>query len=119
MHCACLSLFLGLPQELRTESGINEGQAGRQAVSTPSTPPGQRKAAKTISVLTGTLATKVSSSKSHAAKTVAAPPSSCTVEKLHLSPRPPYAPQVSLCLPDLSFVSVIYLFYLSSSPLAI
>ncbi|XP_012944892.1 ral GTPase-activating protein subunit beta isoform X2 [Aplysia californica] len=97
---AMVNAFLGLPQEMKMESQVSEvlpNVVGSKVVTTPSTPPGQRKAAKTISVLTGTLATKVSS-KSHAAKNIAVPPSnSSTVEKLLLDTRLPYAPQRPHC----------------------
>ncbi|XP_055878983.1 ral GTPase-activating protein subunit beta-like isoform X3 [Biomphalaria glabrata] len=95
-----VNAFLGLPQELKMETSQSDMQAGllgSKLVTTPSTPPGQRRAAKTISVLTGTLATKVSS-KTHASKNIVQPPvNSTNVEKLILETRLPYAPKRPKC----------------------
>ncbi|XP_059176419.1 ral GTPase-activating protein subunit beta-like isoform X2 [Physella acuta] len=92
---AMVNAFLGLPQEIKMEASLCEMQnsgIGSKVVTTPSTPPGQRKAVKTISALT----TKVTS-KAHA-KSIAAPPvNSINVEKLTLDTRLPYAPKRPKC----------------------
>ncbi|BFZ12491.1 hypothetical protein BsWGS_15530 [Bradybaena similaris] len=97
---AMVNAFLGLPQEIRMEYQTQDAQtgtSGSKMVTTPSTPPGQRRAVKTISVLTGSLATKVSS-KAHAAKNIALPPvNSTNVEKLILDTRLPYASKRPKC----------------------
>ncbi|KAK3769083.1 hypothetical protein RRG08_032074 [Elysia crispata] len=100
---AMVNAFLGLPQDIKTEPTYDlQASFGGKMATTPSTPPGQRKATKTISVLTGTLVPKASSKTSHAPKAPSAPPASSaaapsTAGKLILGTQLPYAANRPKC----------------------
>nr|KAG5690370.1 hypothetical protein BaRGS_001292 [Batillaria attramentaria] len=88
-----VNAFLGLPQDMKDNLMSSAQTTTRPPVATPSTPPGQRKSAKPISVLTSGLSAKVTSRMSQAMKTAAAPlPASQTVGKVSLENRFPFAP---------------------------
>ncbi|XP_076463976.1 ral GTPase-activating protein subunit beta-like isoform X2 [Babylonia areolata] len=95
-----VNAFLGLPQDLKENLMSTAQPASRHPpAATPSTPPGQRKPAKPMSVLTGSLTAKVSSKASQAAKVTAGapPPVNQPVGKLSLESRFPFAPTRPQC----------------------
>ncbi|XP_070179509.1 ral GTPase-activating protein subunit beta-like isoform X2 [Littorina saxatilis] len=92
-----VNAFLGLPQDLKDNLMSSAAPSTRAAVATPSTPPGQRKSAKPMSVLTSSLTSKVSSRSSQALKVAAPAQVNLPVGKISLETRLPFAPTRPQC----------------------
>ncbi|XP_041352672.1 ral GTPase-activating protein subunit beta-like isoform X2 [Gigantopelta aegis] len=92
-----INAFLGLSQSVKEENLMAPQSTCKQTSATPVTPPGQRKMAKPMQVLAGTLTQRASSKPSHLLQKLHLPPTNNIQTHLCIDNQLPFSPSRPRC----------------------